>query len=84
MTADLTGFEDLGITEDLVTGEAVVLDLRPASFITRGLALALDLFVTFVTFLLVVWLLTTTTTVLDHGSPDASRAPNSSSRPATE
>jgi uncharacterized RDD family membrane protein YckC len=34
--------EDLGITEDLVTGEAVVLDLRPASFMTRALALALD------------------------------------------
>jgi uncharacterized RDD family membrane protein YckC len=34
--------DDLGITEDLVTGEAVVLDLRPASFLTRGLALGLD------------------------------------------
>jgi len=34
--------DDLGITEDLVTGEAVVLDLRPASFLTRGLALLLD------------------------------------------
>jgi uncharacterized RDD family membrane protein YckC len=34
--------DDLGITEDLVTGEAVVLDLRPASFLTRGLGLLLD------------------------------------------
>jgi uncharacterized RDD family membrane protein YckC len=34
--------DDLGIQEDLVTGEAVVLDLRPASFLTRGLALVLD------------------------------------------
>jgi uncharacterized RDD family membrane protein YckC len=34
--------DDLGITEDLVTGEAVVLDLRPASFLTRGLALGID------------------------------------------
>jgi uncharacterized RDD family membrane protein YckC len=41
MSADL-GLEGLG-SSDLVTGEAVVLDLRPASFITRGLALALDL-----------------------------------------
>jgi len=34
--------DDLGISEDLVTGEAVVLDLRPASFLTRGLGLLLD------------------------------------------
>lgn len=30
------------VTGDLVTGEAVALDLRPASFATRGLALLLD------------------------------------------
>src|SRR4249919_671614 len=35
--------EDLGLSDDLITGEAVVLDLRPASFATRALALALDL-----------------------------------------
>jgi uncharacterized RDD family membrane protein YckC len=34
--------DDLGITEDLVTGEAVVLDLRPASFLTRTMAIILD------------------------------------------
>ena len=34
---------ELGLSEDLVTGEAVVLELRPASFATRSLAFALDL-----------------------------------------
>lgn len=71
MTADLTGFEDLGITEDLVTGEAVVLDLRPASFITRGLALTLDLLVTLVAVLAVSWLLFATTPVLDQAAGSA-------------
>ncbi|MFI7586648.1 RDD family protein [Spongisporangium articulatum] len=36
-----------------VTGEAVVIDLRPATFITRGLALALDLFIMAMLMLLV-------------------------------
>jgi len=40
--------EDLGLSEDLIIGEAVVLDLRPASFATRALCLALDLSVLFV------------------------------------
>ncbi|HST86472.1 MAG TPA: RDD family protein [Kineosporiaceae bacterium] len=75
MTADLTGFDDLGfdlgITEDLVTGEAVVLDLRPASFITRALALALDLIVTGILVLLVFWLLAATTSVLDQAAGSA-------------
>jgi uncharacterized RDD family membrane protein YckC len=71
MTADLTGFDDLGITEDLVTGEAVVLDLRPASFITRGLALTLDLLVTVVAILLVSWLLSATTDILDQAGSSA-------------
>jgi uncharacterized RDD family membrane protein YckC len=64
MTAELAGFDDLGITEDLVTGEAVVLDLRPASFITRALALALDLVALFITVLIVSILLTAGTDVL--------------------
>jgi uncharacterized RDD family membrane protein YckC len=38
---------ELGLPEDLVTGEAVVLELRPASFATRALAMALDLAVQF-------------------------------------
>jgi len=76
MTADLAGYDDLGIddlgiTEDLVTGEAVVLDLRPASFITRGLALALDLFLTVVTFFFVVWLLIISTSLLDEAADSA-------------
>ncbi len=71
MTADLAGFDDLGITEDLVTGEAVVLDLRPASFITRALALALDLLVMVVAVVLVAWLLAATTDVLDQATSSA-------------
>jgi uncharacterized RDD family membrane protein YckC len=70
-STDLAGFDDLGITEDLVTGEAVVLDLRPASFITRALALALDLVVLAVTVLIVTSLLAATTDVLDQATGSA-------------
>lgn len=45
MAHDGTDLEDLGLTEDLVTGEAVVLDLRPASFATRALAMLADVVV---------------------------------------
>ena len=45
MPADDLPLEELGLPADLVTGEAVVLDLRPASFATRGLAFTLDLVV---------------------------------------
>ncbi len=51
------GFDELGLTEDLVTGEAVVLDLRPASFVTRALALILDLVVMLVAVLALSFLL---------------------------
>ena len=34
---------ELGLSENLVTGDAVVLELRPASFASRALALLLDL-----------------------------------------
>lgn len=75
MSADPAGLDvlarDLGISDDLVTGEAVVLDLRPASFITRALALALDLAVTLVAVLLVSWLLFTTTDVIDRAAGSA-------------
>jgi uncharacterized RDD family membrane protein YckC len=37
--------EELGLPADLITGEAVVLELRPASFATRALAILLDLIV---------------------------------------
>jgi uncharacterized RDD family membrane protein YckC len=50
---------------DLVVGEAVVLELRPASFITRGLALLLDLMVLLVAVLLIGWLLYATTGDVD-------------------
>jgi uncharacterized RDD family membrane protein YckC len=71
MTADLTGLDDLGITEDLVTGEAVVLDLRPASFITRALAVALDVLVAVIVLFAVTWLLATTSSVLDFAGTTA-------------
>jgi uncharacterized RDD family membrane protein YckC len=41
-TVPVEALAELGLTEDLVIGEAVVLDLRPASFATRALALLLD------------------------------------------
>jgi uncharacterized RDD family membrane protein YckC len=41
------GWAELELTADVVTGEAVALDLRPASFAIRALALALDLVVIF-------------------------------------
>src|SRR5664279_4859225 len=39
----ITGLDELGLSADLITGEAVVLELRPASFATRALALLVDL-----------------------------------------
>jgi uncharacterized RDD family membrane protein YckC len=44
-TPDDLPLKELGLPAELVTGEAVVLELRPASFATRGLALLLDLVV---------------------------------------
>jgi len=41
----IAGLDELGLSADLITGEAVVLELRPASFATRALALLLDLIV---------------------------------------
>lgn len=49
----------------LVVGEAVVLELRPASFVTRGLALLLDLLVLVVAVLLIGWLLYATSGTVD-------------------
>jgi uncharacterized RDD family membrane protein YckC len=80
MTADLsghsgpqglTGFDDLGISEDLITGEAVVLDLHPASFITRALALMLDLVVTVIALLVLSYLLFATNDFLDDAANSA-------------
>jgi uncharacterized RDD family membrane protein YckC len=39
----IAGLDELGLPADLITGEAVVLDLHPASFATRTLAQLLDL-----------------------------------------
>jgi uncharacterized RDD family membrane protein YckC len=50
--------DDLGIVEDLVTGEAVVLALRPASFLSRATALILDWLVVVVAFVVMIWALT--------------------------
>jgi uncharacterized RDD family membrane protein YckC len=43
MTTGPDDLADLGLTEDLITGEAVVLELYPASFVVRALALVADL-----------------------------------------
>jgi len=48
MRADPAPAQGLRLPEGLVTGEAVVLELRPASFATRALASALDLFIVMV------------------------------------
>jgi uncharacterized RDD family membrane protein YckC len=71
MTTTPAGFTDLGISEDLITGEAVVLELYPASFITRALARAADLVVTAICVVVVFWLLYTATGSID---PDAGSA----------
>jgi len=43
--------QELGLPADLVTGEAVVLELRPASFATRALAITLDVVVQIAVFI---------------------------------
>jgi uncharacterized RDD family membrane protein YckC len=59
------GVSELVLPEDLVTGEAVVLDLRPASFATRALALLLDLLVLVALGVGLGWLTVTLTGSLD-------------------
>jgi uncharacterized RDD family membrane protein YckC len=71
MNAGLGELDDLGISEDLVTGEAVVLDLRPASFITRGLARALDLLVIVILAVLMLFLLSTALGSIDSAAGSA-------------
>jgi uncharacterized RDD family membrane protein YckC len=65
--------EDLGLPPELITGEAVVLELRPASFATRALALALDLAVQLMAFFSALFLLGLALAGLD----DAARAAGS-------
>jgi uncharacterized RDD family membrane protein YckC len=55
----------------IVTGEAVVLELRPASFLTRALALALDAVVLVVLGIGLVLLVTTATAGLDTAAQTA-------------
>ena len=71
MTADLSGLDDLGLSEDLVTGEAVVLDLRTASFIIRGLARALDFVVTMIAFISVSLVLGAALSAIDQAAAAA-------------
>lgn len=72
-TVPVTALEELGLPPELVTGEAVVLELRPASFATRALALALDVAVQLVTFVSALFLLGMALVGLD----DAARAAGS-------
>ncbi len=66
-------YADPQLIEDLVTGEAVVLDLRSASFASRGLALVIDLLALAGVATLVIWLLTVAldTDVLDSAASGA-------------
>ncbi len=63
--------DGLDLPADLITGEAVVLELRPASFATRGLALLLDLLIQGVAGVLVIILLSVTLDGLDQASASA-------------
>lgn len=69
-----TGASDLDepdFSDELITGEAVVLELHPASFITRALAVAVDVVVTGVGLALVTWLLYATTGSIDPAAGSA-------------
>jgi uncharacterized RDD family membrane protein YckC len=59
------GVTELVMPDDVVTGEAVVLDLRPASFATRVLAYLLDLLVITVLSIALFWMLSELFSVLD-------------------
>jgi uncharacterized RDD family membrane protein YckC len=67
----LSGLEELDLPPELITGEAVVLELRPASFATRAMALSLDLLLQVATFLSMLLLLGVALKSLDSA---ASRA----------
>jgi uncharacterized RDD family membrane protein YckC len=67
----IAGLDELGLSADLITGEAVVLELRPASFATRALALALDLIVQATVFLGATVLLALTAQGLDAAAAAA-------------
>jgi uncharacterized RDD family membrane protein YckC len=67
----LVGMDELDFSDELITGEAVVLELRPASFITRALAVAADVLVTVVGLLLITWLFYATTGTIDPAAGSA-------------
>ncbi|GLY28439.1 RDD family protein [Kineosporia sp. NBRC 101731] len=67
----LVGVDELDFSDELITGEAVVLELRPASFITRALALVADLVLTVTVFLLLYWLLYATSGSVDEAAGSA-------------
>jgi uncharacterized RDD family membrane protein YckC len=69
--APISGLEELGLPPELITGEAVVLELRPASFATRALALALDLLIQFGAFLVTLLLLGLALSGLDDAATAA-------------
>jgi uncharacterized RDD family membrane protein YckC len=59
---------ELGLPPELITGEAVALELRPASFATRAMALALDLVVQFMAGLVLLLLLGLVITNVDDAA----------------
>ena len=61
----------LHLTDDLVTGDAVVLELRPASFATRALALALDAVIVIALLIVGRILFSTLLTTLDFAASAA-------------
>jgi len=61
----------LDFSDELITGEAVVLDLRPASFISRALAVGADVLVTVVGIALITWLFYATTGEIDPAAGSA-------------
>jgi len=61
----------LDLPAEIVTGEAVALDLRPASFATRGLAVLLDLGVMFVTGIVLLLVLGNVLPALDPAADQA-------------
>jgi uncharacterized RDD family membrane protein YckC len=62
---------ELDLPPELVIGEAVALDLRPASFATRALALALDLVILVVVAMTGSWLLVLAFTAVDPATAAA-------------
>jgi len=70
MRSDFGGLDELPAPE-LVTGEAVVLDLRPASFVTRALAFALDLLMIFITLIVMSFLLVIALSNMDEAAGTA-------------